>query len=107
MENNLEINVDEDFLSLFKSSKLTPEEIQKMFAILTKLKIIYSDAARIGQAIKNAEEEMIKVTAKMAVISNEENSFYKEISERLDMPLEEVKSLVLAEMQQNINQKQN
>ena len=86
---------------------LLPEEAETMTGLVEKYRKIYAHATRLGKQIEDLQAEMLKVTAQMTNISSEENKLYESIGERLEMPIEEARTLVLEEIQKNINQVQN
>lgn len=88
-------------------SKLLPEEIEHMNALVEKYRSVYTQAVRLGKQIEDLQGEMLKVTAIMNNISGQENDFYKVVADRLDLPLEEARTLILEEIQNNMNQMQN
>jgi|688.fasta_scaffold2080315_1 hypothetical protein len=89
------------------NKELLSEEIEKMTSLVEKYRHVYTHATRIGKQIEDLQAEMLKVTAQMTNISSEENKLYESIGERLEMPIEEARTLVLEEIQKNINQVQN
>ncbi len=89
------------------NSKLLPEEIEHMNNLVEKYRTVYTQAVRLGKQIEDLQGEMLKVTAIMNNISNQENDFYKEVGDRLDLPVEEARTLILEEIQKNMNQMQN
>ena len=88
-------------------ANLLPEEIERMSQLVEDYRKIYTHATRIGKQIEDLQAEMLKVTAQMTNISGEENEFYKTICERLNVPIEVARAMVLEEIQKNINQVQN
>ena len=86
---------------------LLPEEAETMTGLVEKYRKIYAHATRLGKQIEDLQAEMLKVTAQMTNISSEENKLYESIGERLEMPIEEARTLVLEEIQKNINHVQN
>jgi len=89
------------------NSKLLPKEIEHMDGLVEKYRTVYTQAVRLGKQIEELQCEMMKVTAVMNNISNEEEKFYQELSDRLDLPIEEARKMILEEIEKNVNQKKN
>ncbi|MFM2010504.1 MAG: hypothetical protein RLZZ479_895 [Bacteroidota bacterium] len=106
METNKDLITPEPMIN-YKSSKLSQDEIQKISELLEQLRKIYAEASKVGAQIRNAEDDMNIIVAKMQYVTQQENNFYKDLSERLNISLEEAKNLVLEEVQKNINEVQN
>ena len=84
--------------------KLSETESEKMIGLIEEYRKVYAEATKIAKQIESLQGEMVKVTAKMTNISNTENQFYEEVSNRLEIPVEEARKIILEEIQEKMNQ---
>ena len=84
---------------------LTEKELLEIQSVIEDYTKIYNQAARIGKQIEDLQSEMVKVSAEMTNKSSDEGNLYRKIAERLDLTIEEARSLVLEELQKNMVKK--
>ena len=86
---------------------LSQEELNEMKNMIEEYRKVYNHASRIGKQIEDLQGEMVMVTADMQNISTKEHEFYQVIAKRLDIEVESAKTMVLEELQKNMNELQN
>jgi hypothetical protein len=86
---------------------LSQEELDEMKNMIEEYRKVYSHATRIGKQIEDLQGEMVMVTADMQNISTKEHEFYQVIAKRLEIEVEAAKTMVLEELQKNMNEMQN
>ena len=86
---------------------LSQEELNEMKNMIEEYRKVYNHASRIGKQIEDLQGEMVMVTADMQNISTKEHEFYQVIAKRLDIEVEAAKTMVLEELQKNMNELQN
>lgn len=86
---------------------LSQEELDTMKNMIEEYRKVYNHASRIGKQIEDLQGEMVMVTADMQNISTKEHEFYQVIAKRLDIEVDAAKTMVLEELQKNMNEMQN